>query len=104
MPFPGFLNRCRGVIVSRPLPFPELGLSLETFSGVVCLTQSGMITALMSSCIVMPRSWASVMRSWKFSSRRESMNFAMGTPFRGEVITSPAAHINVLENGMEIFP
>ncbi len=39
--------------------------------------QSGIMTALMSSCMVMSRDFASAFSSRKFASPKEKMNFAM---------------------------
>ena len=61
--------------LSPLFPFSKAGLVV-----VFSLTQSGMITALINSCIDMPRSSASVCRSSKLSSRSDSMNFAKWTP------------------------
>src|SRR5712691_8699219 len=55
-----------------PLPF--------IFAEGLSLTQSGIITARINSCTVIPRSSASVVRSLKFSSRRDNMNFAKESP------------------------
>lgn len=57
----------------------ELVVLSPTFASVFSLTQSGIITARMSSWIVIPRSCDSEIRILKFSSRNESMNFAILT-------------------------
>jgi len=76
----------------RPLfPLSKVGL-VTLFS----LTQSGMITALINSCIDMPRSSASVCRSSKLSSRSDSMNFANWTPKEREGLAPVSSNINIL--------
>ena len=76
----------------RPLfPLSKVGL-VTLFS----LTQSGMITALINSCIEMPRSSASVCRSSKLSSRSDSMNFANWTPKEREGLAPVSSNINIL--------
>jgi len=59
---------------------PLFPLSNAGLVDVFTFTQSGIITALISSCMDMPRSSASVCKSSKLSSRKDSMNFAKLTP------------------------
>ena len=59
---------------------PLFPLSNVGLVDVFTFTQSGIITALINSCIDMPRSSASVCKSSKLSSRKDSMNFAKLTP------------------------
>src|SRR5207245_9305184 len=73
--------------------FPLLKAGLAT---VFSLTQSGMIMALINSCIDMPRSSASVCRSSKLSSRRDSMNFAKWTPKEWGGLARGSPNINIL--------
>jgi len=54
----------------------EVGLTSALCSGF-SLIQSGMMTALISSCMVMSRAFASFRSSRKFASPKEKMNFAM---------------------------
>jgi len=54
----------------------EVGLTSALCSGF-SLIQSGMMTALISSCMVMSRTFASFRSSRKFASPKEKMNFAM---------------------------
>ena len=63
------------------IPLPLLDREVdEGLTLTFCLTQSGMITARISSWIEIPRSSASLNKSLKLSSRRESMNFAIWSP------------------------
>ena len=71
-------------------------LSKAGLATVFSLTQSGMITALINSCIDIPRSSASVCRSSKLSSRRDSMNFANLTPKEWETLGRGSSNINIL--------
>ena len=75
---------------------PLFPLSKAGLATVFSLTQSGMITALINSCIDMPRSSASVCKSSKLSSRRDSMNFANLTPKEWECLASGFSNINIL--------
>jgi hypothetical protein len=79
-------------------PLSKVGLvALFTF------TQSGMITALINSCIDMPRSSASVCSSSKLSSRRDSMNFAKWTPKEWEGLARTTHDIKILRRKVGII-
>ena len=67
-----------------PLPF--------IFADGLSFTQSGIITARINSCTVIPRSSASVVRSLKFSSRRDNMNFAKESPNRGDLFDGGSSY------------
>src|SRR2546425_4108319 len=75
---------------------PLFPLSNAGLAAVFTLTQSGMITALINSCIDIPRSSASVCRSSKLSSRRDSMNFANLTPKEWGGLSLGFSNINIL--------
>src|SRR3989442_10577445 len=83
---------------------PLFPLSKADLAAVFSLTQSGMITALINSCIDMPRSSASVCRSSKLSSRRDSMNFAKWTPKEwGRVGSVPPRYKDSTEKSRDYF-
>src|SRR5690242_13341282 len=78
-----------------PLPF--------VFADGLSFTQSGMITARISSWTVIPRSSASVVRSLKFSSRRDNMNFAKESPSQRGVVGTAAVNIKIPKKSTEYF-
>ena len=82
---------------------PLFPLSKAGLATVFSLTQSGMITALINSCIDIPRSSASVCRSSKLSSRRDSMNFANLTPKEWGMVGSGSSNINILREKVGIL-